>query len=702
MTSNAHEPASDVPATDAARQEHADLAERLLDASYRYYVLDAPTLADADYDRMMRRLQELEATFADLRTPDSPTQRVAGDFSSQFTPVDHLERMLSLDNAFSAEELSAWAERVEKEIGETAYLCELKVDGLAINLVYERGRLTRGATRGDGRTGEDVTANVRTIGAIPDRLAGADVPEVIEVRGEVYFPLERFAELNAQLVAAGKAPYANPRNTASGSLRQKDPRITASRGLQMVVHGVGRVEGGPPVETQSQWYELLHAWGLPTSSRARVLSGLGEVREFIEYYGEHRHDVEHDIDGVVVKVDALGRQRQLGSTSRAPRWAIAYKYPPEEVNTTLLDIRVNVGRTGRVTPYGVMEPVLVAGSTVEMATLHNAGEVVRKGVLIGDTIVLRKAGDVIPEILGPVVDLRDGSERAFVMPTHCPECGTELKPQKDGDADIRCPNQRSCPAQLRERLFHVAGRGAFDIEVLGYEAAVALLQSDLVSDEGDLFALTSEDLERCAFFTRKDGTLAANAAKLLDNLSAAKQRPLWRVLVALSIRHVGPSAAQALAAEFGSVDAIAAASAEQLAAVDGVGMTIAESVLEWFTVDWHREIVEKWRAAGVALAEDRAEDAGPKPLAGLSIVVTGSLEGFNREEAALAITSRGGKSASSVSKKTAFVVVGDSPGSKYTKAVELGVPVLDEQGFVVLLEQGAEAASEIAQPAGQA
>jgi DNA ligase (NAD+) len=680
----------------AARQRHAELSEQLADAAYRYYIANAPTLSDADYDSRMRELQAIEDQFPELRTPDSPTQRVAGDYSSQFAAVQHLERMLSLDNAFTADELAAWLVRVEREITAPSFLCELKVDGLAINLVYERGRLVRGATRGDGRTGEDVTGNVRTIAAIPDRLAGSDVPDVIEVRGEVYFPLTEFASLNARLVAEGKAPYANPRNTASGSLRQKDPRITASRKLEMVVHGVGHVEGGPKVEAQSQWYDYLRQWGLPTSARAKVVSSMAEVSEYIDYYGQHRHDVEHEIDGVVVKVDSLSMQRQLGSTSRAPRWAIAFKYPPEEVNTKLLDIQVNVGRTGRVTPFGVMEPVTVAGSVVEMATLHNASEVARKGVLIGDTVVLRKAGDVIPEILGPVVALRDGSERAFVMPTHCPACGTELRPQKEGDADIRCPNHRSCPAQLRERLFHVAGRGAFDIEVLGYEAAAALLKAGLVTDEGDLFSLTGEDLARADFFRRKDGELAANARKLLDNLEAAKTRPLWRVLVALSIRHVGPTAAQVLAREFGSIQAIADATPEQLAAAEGVGMTIAESIREWFAVDWHQEIVKKWGAAGVQLEEERVIDTSPKPLAGLAVVVTGSLENYSRDEAAAAITSRGGKAAGGVSKKTAFVVVGDTPGSKYAKAVELKVPILDEDGFTVLLEQGPEAATAVA------
>ena len=680
----------------AARQRHAELSEQLSDAAYRYYIANAPTLSDADYDARMRELQSIEDRFPELRTPDSPTQRVAGDYSSQFAAVQHLERMLSLDNAFTTDELAAWLVRVEREIIAPNFLCELKVDGLAINLVYERGRLVRGATRGDGRTGEDVTGNVRTIAAIPDRLSGADVPDVIEVRGEVYFPLTEFASLNARLVAEGKAPYANPRNTASGSLRQKDPRITASRKLEMVVHGVGHVEGGPKVEAQSQWYDYLREWGLPTSARAKVVSSMAEVSEYIDYYGQHRHDVEHEIDGVVVKVDSLSMQRQLGSTSRAPRWAIAFKYPPEEVNTKLLDIQVNVGRTGRVTPFGRMEPVTVAGSVVEMATLHNASEVARKGVLIGDTVVLRKAGDVIPEILGPVVALRDGSERPFVMPTHCPECGTELRPQKEGDADIRCPNHRSCPAQLRERLFHVAGRGAFDIEVLGYEAAVALLKSGLVTDEGDLFSLTAADLGRSDFFRRKDGELAANARKLLDNLEAAKTRPLWRVLVALSIRHVGPTAAQVLAREFGSIQAIADATPDELAAAEGVGMTIAESIHEWFSVDWHQEIVKKWGAAGVQLEEERVIDTSPKPLAGLAVVVTGSLENYSRDEAAAAIISRGGKAASGVSKKTAFVVVGDTPGSKYAKAVDLKVPILDEDGFTVLLEQGPEAATAVA------
>ena len=685
-----------------ARARHAELSTMLGDNAYRYYVLDEPTVSDAEYDSAMRELQELEDAFPELRTPSSPTQRVGGTYSTLFTAVEHPERMLSLDNAFSADELAGWATRVERAAGSVGgYLCELKVDGLAIDLVYEHGRLVRGATRGDGRTGEDVTGNVRTVDGIPDQLAGAEVPAVLEVRGEIFFPIESFAELNASLVEAGKAPFANPRNAAAGSLRQKDPRVTATRPLRMIVHGVGKVAGGPDVTTQSQWYGRLKEWGLPTPARAEVRADLPGVQAFIEHYGENRHCVELEIDGVVVKVDDLATQRRLGSTSRAPRWAIAYKYPPEEVNTKLLDIRVNVGRTGRVTPFGVMEPVRVAGSTVEMATLHNAGEVRRKGVLIGDTVVLRKAGDVIPEILGPVVALRDGSEREFVMPVHCPACGTDLAPQKEGDADIRCPNTRNCPAQLRERLYHVAGRGAFDIEVLGYEAAAALLDAGVVDDEGDVFSLDADALSRVELFTRIDPkdksrrVLSANGQRLLDNLEVAKTRPLWRVLVALSIRHVGPTGARALARQFGSVERIAAAPAAELAAADGVGPTMAEAVVEWFAVDWHRAIVERWAAAGVRLI-DESVITGARPLGGLSIVVTGSLAGFSRDQAAEAIAARGGKASGSVSKKTAFVVVGEAPGSKYEKAVSLEVPVLDEAGFRTLLDEGPDAARAVA------
>jgi DNA ligase (NAD+) len=689
-------------ATDEARDEHARLSQEIDDNQYRYYVLDQPTVSDADYDRMMRRLEELEGEFPELRTPTSPTQRVGGTYSTQFTAVDHLERMLSLDNAFSTEEVAAWALRVERDAGTVpGYLCELKVDGLAVNLLYEDGRLVRGATRGDGRTGEDVTPNVRTLENVPDRLAGDEIPRLLEVRGEVFFPVARFEELNASLVEAGKVPYANPRNTAAGSLRQKDPRITAGRGLKLVLHGVGKVNGGPVVTTQSGWYERLRSWGLPTSDRVRVVPDLVAVQEFIDHYGEHRHDVEHEIDGVVVKVDDVSLQRRLGSTSRAPRWAIAYKYPPEEVNTKLLNIAVAIGRTGRATPFAIMEPVKVAGSTVERATLHNQWEIERKGVLIGDTVVLRKAGDVIPEIVAPVEALRDGTERKFEMPTHCPSCGTPLAPEREGDKDIRCPNTRACPAQVRERVASLASRGAFDIEALGYEGVNALFDAGKLQDEGDLFAVDADALSDVPLFTRaakktdppeqvRDGrTLSANGSKLLANLEQAKTQPLWRVLVALSIRHVGPTAARALAAQFGSVDAIRNASIDELAGAEGVGPVIADAVLDWFAVDWHQAIVAKWAAAGVRMA-DEIDDSTPKTLAGLTLVVTGSLQNYSRDEAKEAIVSRGGKAAGSVSKKTDYVVVGDNAGTKAEKAEQLGVTILDEDGFTRLLSAGPE------------
>ncbi|MEW2147342.1 NAD-dependent DNA ligase LigA [Micromonospora vinacea] len=703
QVSPAQEAAAGAEPTPQARERHAALSQELTEHQYRYYVLDAPTIPDADFDRQLRELEALEEEFPALRTPDSPTQRVGGTFSTDFTPVTHAERMLSLDNAFADEELAAWADRVERDAGgPVPYLCELKVDGLAINLTYEHGRLVRAATRGDGRTGEDVTANVRSIRDVPSQLAPSaefpDIPELVEVRGEIYFPIAAFADLNAGLVEQGKAPFANPRNAAAGSLRQKDPRITATRPLRLVVHGIGARRGFQPT-AQSESYAALKSWGLPTSDRWRVVPDLAGVAEFIAYYAEHRHDVEHEIDGVVVKVDPVSIQGRLGSTSRAPRWAIAFKYPPEEVTTKLLDIDVNVGRTGRVTPFAVLEPVRVAGSTVALATLHNAREVERKGVLIGDTVVLRKAGDVIPEVLGPVVDLRPADARPFVMPTSCPACGTPLAPSKEGDVDIRCPNTRSCPAQLRERVFHLAGRGAFDIEVLGYKGAAALLDAEIISDEGDLFHLDAEQLSRSPFFVNKDGSLGSNATKLLDNLAVARERDLWRVLVALSIRHVGPTAAQALARHFRSMDAIDAASEEELSSVDGVGPTIAASIREWFAVEWHREVVRKWAEAGVRMAEE-AVDEGPRPLEGLTVVVTGTLAGFSRDQAAEAVQSRGGKVSGSVSKKTSFVVVGDNPGSKADKATSLKVPVLDEDGFRLLLDAGPDAAREVAQLGG--
>ncbi|WP_329440773.1 NAD-dependent DNA ligase LigA [Streptomyces canus] len=713
-----------------AREKHAQLAEQIEEHRFRYYVNDAPVISDADFDKLLRSLESLEEEYPELRTPDSPTQKVAGAYETDFTSVQHRSRMLSLDNAFSDEELAAWAERVAKDVGTTDYhlLCELKVDGLAVNLTYEHGRLTRAATRGDGRTGEDITPNVRTIAGIPDRLNGAKVPDLVEIRGEVYFPMEKFEELNARLVEAGDKPFANPRNAAAGSLRQKDPRVTATRPLHMVVHGIGVLEGFTGMTRLSQGYDLLKSWGLPTAKHNKVVDDLDGVREFIAYFGENRHSVEHEIDGVVVKLDEIPLQGRLGSTSRAPRWAIAYKYAPEEVNTKLINIRVGVGRTGRITPYAQVEPVTVAGSEVEFATLHNQDVVKAKGVLIGDTVVLRKAGDVIPEILGPVVDLRDGSEREFVMPSECPECGTGLRPMKEGDVDLRCPNARTCPAQLRERLFYLAGRKSLDIEHFGYVAAAALTKplepSDPpLTDEGDLFDLTIEQLlpikayvldqdsglpkrdpktgeEKIAtVFANQQGEPKKNAVAMLENIAAAKERPLARVLTGLSIRHVGPVAAEALARNFRSIDRIEQASEEELANTDGVGPIIARSLKEWFAEDWHQEILRKWKAAGVRTEEEGSgEDEGPRPLEGLTVVVTGTLERFTRDGAKEALQTRGAKVTGSVSKKTSFVVVGDNPGSKYDKAMQLKVPVLNEDGFDVLLEQGPEAAADVALP----
>ncbi|GLW48329.1 DNA ligase 1 [Streptomyces sp. NBRC 14336] len=713
-----------------AREKHAKLAEQIEEHRFRYYVKDAPVVSDAEFDRLLRSLEALEEEYPELRTPDSPTQKVAGAYETEFTAVQHRQRMLSLDNAFDDLELAAWAERVHKDVGTSDYhfLCELKVDGLAVNLTYERGRLTRAATRGDGRTGEDITPNVRTIAEIPDRLSGDGIPDLVEIRGEVYFPMEEFEALNARLVAAGDKPFANPRNAAAGSLRQKDPRVTATRPLHMVVHGIGALEGFEGLGRLSQAYDLLKSWGLPTSRHNKVVDDLDGVRAFIAYYGENRHSVEHEIDGVVVKLDEIPLQGRLGSTSRAPRWAIAYKYAPEEVNTKLVNIRVGVGRTGRVTPYAQVEPVTVAGSEVEFATLHNQDVVKAKGVLIGDTVVLRKAGDVIPEILGPVVDLRDGSEREFVMPSECPECGTPLRPMKEGDVDLRCPNARSCPAQLRERLFYLAGRKCLDIEHFGYVAAAALTRplepaEPPLVDEGDLFDLTIEQLlpikayvldqdsglpkrdpktgeEKIAtVFANQQGEPKKNALAMLENIKAAKDRPLARVLTGLSIRHVGPVAAEALAREFRSIERIQQASEEELAATDGVGAIIAASLKEWFAEEWHQEILRKWRAAGVRMEEEGSgEDEGPRPLEGLTVVVTGTLERYTRDGAKEALQSRGAKVTGSVSKKTSFVVVGDNPGSKYDKAMQLKVPVLNEDGFAVLLEQGPEAAAEAALP----
>ncbi|MGW4315034.1 NAD-dependent DNA ligase LigA [Streptomyces sp. NPDC004491] len=712
------------------RERHALLAEQIEEHRFRYYVKDQPVVDDAEFDRQMRALEAIEHEHPELRTPDSPTQKVAGPYTTEFTSVEHRERLLSLDNAFDDGELAAWAERVAKDVGGGGYhfLCELKVDGLAVNLTYEHGRLTRAATRGDGRTGEDITPNVRTIAEIPLRLKGDDIPALVEIRGEVFFPMEAFEGLNARLVEAGDKPFANPRNAAAGSLRQKDPKVTATRPLHMVVHGIG-ARDGLGIDRLSQAYDLLREWGLPTARHNKVVESLDEVREFIAWFGENRQSVEHEIDGVVVKLDEIPLQGRLGSTSRAPRWAIAWKYAPQEVNTKLVNIRVGVGRTGRVTPYAQVEPVEVAGSEVEFATLHNQNVVKAKGVLIGDTVVLRKAGDVIPEILGPVVDLRDGSEHAFVMPSECPECGTPLRPMKEADIDLRCPNARSCPAQLRERVAYLAGRKCLDIDHFGYVAAAALTrplepEEPPLLDEGDLFGLTVEQLlpirayvldpdsglpkrdpktgeEKIAtVFANQQGEPKKNALGMLEGIAAAKQAPLARILTGLSIRHVGPVAAVELARQFRSIERIDEASEAELAAADGVGPIIAASVKQWFAEDWHREILRKWREAGVRMEDEGAgEDEGPRPLEGLTVVVTGTLAAHTRDGAKDALQSLGAKVTGSVSKKTSFVVVGDNPGSKYDKAMQLKVPVLDEEGFAVLLEQGPDAAREAAVPA---
>ena len=698
----------------AAAKRVQELVDEINKHRRAYYEGNTVLVADAEYDALMHELELLEAQHPELITGDSPTQTVGGSANQAFAPVEHLDRMMSLDNVFSHDEMRAWVAKA----GAGPFLCELKIDGLAINLRYENGILVSAATRGDGVVGEDVTQNVLTIKSIPRKLEGEGHPSVVEIRGEIFFGVEDFAKLNEGLVAEGKAPFANPRNSASGSLRQKDPKVTASRPLRMLVHGIGAwpnpVAGGKAITTQSGMYELLASWGLPTSNRFAVVQSADEVLEYIDGFEKNRHNLEHEIDGVVVKVDSLAEQAELGFTSRAPRWAIAYKYAPEQVNTKLVDIRIGIGRTGRATPYAVVEPVKVAGSVVEFATLHNQDVVKAKGVLIGDTIVLRKAGDVIPEILGPVIELRTGAERAFIMPSECPSCGAPLAASSEGDVDLRCQNAKSCPAQLRERVAYLGSRGVLDIEALGYVAAVALTQplapqQAPLHSEADLFDLTLEDLlpiqaqvldpdtglpkldsngepKVVDFFRKKDGSPAEVALKLLRNLEDAKTKPLWRILVALSIRHVGPVAARSLAAHFGSLDRIFAASEAELSQVDGVGAILAQSLREWITVDWHREIVERWRAAGVQLETPGHEGPGSGAaaggkFAGLSIVATGSLKQFTREQIEEAIISNGGKAASSVSKKTAFVVAGENAGSKLAKAEELGIEVIDEEEF---------------------
>ena len=672
------------------RHRIVELCEVITNHNIDYHVKDKPTITDGEFDALLLELKKLEAAHPEFKLPDSPSDLVGGGFATHFQQADHLEKMMSLDNVFDADELTSWFERIAKTSSKNTWLCEVKVDGLAINLLYEKGKLTKALTRGNGVTGEDVTLNIRTIKTIPHELAGENLPDVLEVRGEVFFPIEAFNEFNDLQEEFGKERFANPRNAAAGSLRQKDPRITASRPLSMVVHGIGAATG-VEFASQSDAYELLKSFGLPTSTRYKVVKSAAEVNEFVSYYADHRHDIEHEIDGIVIKVNEIPIQEELGFTARAPKWAIAYKYPPEEVTTKLLEIKVSVGRTGRITPFAFMEPVKVAGSTVTNATLHNSEEVVRKGILIGDTVLIRKAGDVIPEVLGPVIAKRDGSEKPFVMPTKCPDCSSKLRAITEGDVDIRCPNTRSCPAQLRERIYYIGSRVALDIDVLGYEAASSLLTDKLIIDESDLFALTEKDLAKSQFFLKKDGSLGLNVEKFLKGLESAKTKPLWRILVSLSIRHVGPTAAQSLAKSFGSISAISGASEDVLSQTDGVGEVIAKSIIEWFSVDWHQGIIAKWEKAGVALVEAAKESTEPQTLAGLTLVVTGSLEDFTRDGVSEVIALHGGKSSASVSKKTDYLVAGEAAGSKLAKAEELGVRVLNESEFKILLAGGPEA-----------
>lgn len=752
------------------------LIQEVDDARAAYYNRDAPVLSDAEYDKLYRELEDFEAQYPQYRSADSPTTQVGGAASEAFAPVEHLQQMTSLDDVFSLEELAGWETRMANDTGRSDLdmLTEVKIDGLAVNLLYENGVLSRAATRGDGWVGEDVTANVRTISCIPHRLKGL-VPARVEIRGEVYFPTKDFESLNAERVRTGEAPFVNARNAAAGSLRQKDSKKTAERPLAMLAHGIGFVEAGDSgftePDTLSGWFECLKNWGMPVSPHTKLLRGREAIEKRIGELGAQRHSLEHEIDGVVVKVNDRAIQASLGTTSRAPRWAAAYKFPPEEVNTRLLDIRVQVGRTGRVTPYGVMERILVAGSHVSRATLHNASEVARKGVLIGDLVVLRKAGDVIPEIVAPVVAARDGSEYPFVMPQNCPSCGTKLAPQKEGDVDLRCPNQAGCPAQITERIAHLGARAALDIEGLGDEAALALTQPEanrdevaaalaagrtvflengttlrmektaelthgeligdaeallpsvqkpVLSSESDVFSLEAERLRDVMVWkpVTKDGqetgdwmqvryfwtkawkqkgnsgvyiplesTPSKNTKMMLEQIEAAKERPLARILVALSIRHVGPTAASALAMTFPSMDLLMEASVEQLAQVDGVGQVIAQSLREWFDVDWHVEIVRAWQAAGVRMEDEVREDI-EQTLEGLTVVVSGAMPGYTREGAKEAIIARGGKASGSVSKKTSLVIAGPGAGSKAAKAEALGVPVVDEKYFERVLKQG--------------
>lgn len=798
-------PQCDQSVPPSAREQWVDLVERIEQARHDYYDKDAPQLSDADYDTLFRQLEDIERTYPQLSGPDSPTATVGGTRSEAFAPVEHAEPMMSLEDVFSLDELRSWWQRTIDEVGSasTAMTTEVKIDGLAVSLLYRNGFLIQAATRGDGRVGEDVTANVRTISSIPHVLSGGPHPEMLEIRGEIYMPLEDFAQINEQRARAHNeyaekleqyragelsrqphkppAPFANPRNAAAGSLRQKDPAITAQRSLALLAHGIGAIEAGESFTAPTHlfgWYELFQQWGIPVSPHTRLVHSYDEIAQRIDELGDQRAGLDHEIDGVVIKVDDQGLQRQMGATSRVPRWAIAYKFPPQEVTTRLLDIHVQVGRTGRVTPYAVMDKVFVSGSHVQRATLHNAGEVARKGVLIGDLVIVRKAGDVIPEIVGPVVDERDGTEREFVMPTECPSCGSTLRAESEGDADLRCLNRALCPAQLTERIEHIASRSALDIEHLGAEAALALTQPEnyrdevaaaliaghrvvledgthivltdvdhlshgeqmeaanamlpsaqdpVVTSESEIFTLTADDVKDVMIWRQVPSsedwayvhffwtqpwvtrTRSENKVKIKfrepaesrprDTLTQmlelmdrqARTQPLWRVLVALSIRHVGPTVARKLTAAMPSMEAISSASEEQLSAIDGVGPIIARAIGDWFTQPDNQEIVRRWAASGVRMHdsdEGGSASTHAATLEGLTIVVSGSVEGYTRDSAKEAITDRGGQATSSVSKKTSLVVAGPGAGSKVAKAEELGVPILDQSRFDELLARG--------------
>jgi DNA ligase (NAD+) len=659
-----------------------ELRERINHHSYRYHVLDDPEVSDAEYDELVGELRRLEDAFPELITPDSPTQLVGAPPTDLFAPVEHRAPMLSLDNAFSFPELDAWSERVARGLGGPAdgFVCELKIDGVACALTFERGRLVRAATRGDGRTGEDITANVKTVEGVPHGLAIDDPPAIVEIRGEMYLPVKAFEELNERLGEAEQRTFANPRNAAAGSLRQKDAKVTASRPLRLWVHSFGAAEG-VSFDSHLDFLEWAAKAGLPVPPTTERKRTIADVKAFLGHWEEHRHSVDWEIDGAVIKVDRIDQQRELGATSHAPRWAIAFKFPPEERTALLEKIDVHTGRTGKVTPFAVLDPVFVGGVTITYATLHNEDEVRRKDVRTGDTVIVRRAGDVIPEIVGPVLAKRKKSARRWSMPKTCNACGTPLV-RPEGEADYRCPNKRKCPSQGLEWLFHFAGRGAMDIEHLGYMTVMRLLEKGLIEDPADIYALDADKLTQLPGF--KDRSIT----NLLEQVEVSKDRPIWRLLVGLNIRHVGGHVAQVLAEAFGSIDALADASEDDIDAVPGIGPEIAATVREWFDEEENRQLIEKLRAAGVRLADEQVERTAPQTLAGLSVVLTGGLETISREEATALAEDAGARVASSVSGKTAFVVAGENPGSKLAKAEGLGVEVIDEAEFLRRVREG--------------